>query len=262
MQESFEEGDGGFVTYGGHITLAEIYEFLWEHSEDLIFFDDVSQVINKTEIMELLKQALNIHDNDRYLNYRSKGVLNDQVPNRFKFKGRIIMAFNTMDKNNPNVKAILDRAPVIELKFSRKEIFDAMYKIAEGNTGGLLEHEKLIVTKEIENYTDNTMDISLRKQYLAFQIYQSCKQLYGDANTEWKTQVHRLFGKKKETWMRNFIRELVGDKPIKQKDLAKEIALRRNMSLRNAYREIRDFLEMEEIYANKKRQGEIALKPF
>jgi|TARA_Y100000310_G_scaffold340611_1_gene437051 replication-associated recombination protein RarA len=251
-----------YTVYGGHITLAEVYEFLYEHSDELIFFDDVSQVINKVEIMEMLKQALNLSGNDRVLHYRSKNVLSHGVENSFVFSGRIIFAFNTMDKKNPNVKAIMDRAPLVELKFNRAEIIAAMYKIAAGDAGGLMEYEKMIVVREIEDYTDSTMDVSLRKLFLAFNIYRSFKKMYGEGNEFWANQVQLLFGKRKESWMRTLVRTLVGYGKISRKELAKEIAIQRDMSPRNAHRKINEFLEIEEIFQNKLKFGDVSIKPF
>ncbi|MAH46362.1 hypothetical protein CMI37_11060 [Candidatus Pacearchaeota archaeon] len=252
-----------YHVYGGHITLAEIYEYLFEHCDELIFFDDVSQVINKTEIIEMLKQALNLSGHKRVLHYRSKGVLNPGVPQSFEFTGRIIFAFNKMETSNPNVKAIMDRAPVVELKYSRSEIMEAFYKIAEGQGGGLMEYEKMIIVKEIEDYTNTTMDVSLRKLFIAFNMYRSFKKLYGEANAHWKPQIRGLFGKKKNPWLVQILIDLVGTTGrLSRKEFAKEIALRKDMSPRNAQRKIGEFLDMEMIFQNKLKGGDVSLKPF
>jgi len=262
VRHTLDEMDVEYEAYGGHITLAEVYEYLFENKDGLIFFDDVSQVINKTEIMEMLKQALNT-SGSRRLHYRSKNVLSENVPKYFDFTGQMIFAFNLMDLQNPNVRAIMDRAPVVELKYSRKEIMDAMYAIAKGETGGLMEYEKMIVTKEIEDYTDSTMDVSLRKQQLAFKIYRSFKHLYGETNNVWKTQVQKLFGKKKRSWLEQLIIDLVGERgKIKRTELVKEIALTKDMSTRTAHRKINEFIEMEIIYQNKIKGGFVSMKPF
>ena len=262
VRKILEEMGVPYKVYGGHITCAGIYEYLYENMDSLIFFDDVSQVVNNTEIMEMLKQALNVSSRERVLHYRSKGVLSGGVPKEFVFSGRIIFAFNTMDKKNPNVKAIMDRAPPIELKFNRKEILEAFYKVAESDAGGLLEHEKLIIVKEIEDYTTSRMDLSFRKLFLSFNIYNSCKRLYGEGNDEWTKQIQSVFGMHQESWIKKFIRELVGEGKIPRKELAKEIAIALNQSPRNAHRKIADFLEMEEIYQDKLKGGSISIKPF
>jgi|2_EtaG_2_1085320.scaffolds.fasta_scaffold02216_6 hypothetical protein len=262
VHKILDELGAKYKTYGGHITCAGIYEYLYENMDSLIFFDDVSQVVNNVEIMEMLKQALNLSSRDRVLHYRSKGVLAPGVPKEFIFSGRMIFAFNTMDKKNPNVKAIMDRAPPVELKFSRKEIFEAFYKVAASEAGGLLEHEKMIIVKEIEDYTNSRMDVSFRRLFLSFNVYSSCKRMYGEGNEEWKGQVQRVFGMHQETWIRKFVRDLVGEGTIVRKELAKEIALALNQSPRNAQRKINDFLEMEEIYQDKLKGGNVSIKPF
>jgi hypothetical protein len=256
--------DKEFELYGGHISLAGVYEFMYENKDKLIFFDDVSQVINKPEIMEMLKQALNTNGS-RKLNYRSKGVLSGEVPKSFDFEGQVIFAFNIMDSKNLNVKAIMDRAPVITLKFTRQEIIDAMDKVAKHveEDEPLGDWEKQLVTEEIKSFTDSSMDISLRKQQLAFKIYQSFKELYGEGNMDWIDQVHDLFGKKKVSWMEEIIIDMVGrDGKITRNDLIKEIVLRKDMSVRTAQRRITEFIDMGIIHQNKMKKGSISLKPF
>ena len=261
VRHTLDEMDIEYEVYGGHISLAGCYEFLQENSDKLILFDDVSNVINKDEIIELFKQALQI-GHKRMLHYRSKGVLNVNMKPEFEFTGRCIFTFNAMDTNNPNVKAIMDRAPKIELKFSRKEIIDGMYEIAKGTGGGIMEHEKLIVTKEIENHTDITMDISFRKQQICFNIYKSYKKMYGEANTMWKRMVHQTFGKKKRSWIHEFLKDNVADGVMPRIEFCKAVAISKDMSLRTAQRRVQEAIEMEEIYQNKLKFGDLSIKPF
>lgn len=263
VEATLKEMGVKYEKYGGHITLAAIYEYLHENNDKLIFFDDCSQLISHTEIMELLKQALQVSASERILHYRSYGV-RTEAPKKFVFDGRIIMAFNAMDKTNPNVRAIVDRAPMVELKYSREEIYEAMYQIAKSQGGGLMEYEKLIVTKEIEDYTRSTLslDLSLRAQQLAFNIYSYSKKCFGEGNDQWQDQVHMLFRKKKESWIREMVKELVGRGTIDRKELARHIAIKKDMSPRNAYRRIVEYIEMEEIFTNKKCQSQISIIPF
>jgi hypothetical protein len=199
------------------------------------------------------------------LSYRSTGVLPPEVPEEFEFTGRIIFSFNHMDKNNPNVKAIIDRVPKVEMNFNRKDVIDMMYQIAEKDmsAGGLLEHERMIVTKEIEDFTDHTMDISLRKQNSAFKTYSAMKKLHGDGNDVWKPLVQDLFGKKIVSWVKKMVIDMVGEGgKIPRKELAKQIAMEKGVDFRTANRRINMFLELEEIYADKERFSNISTKPF
>ena len=127
-----------------------------------------------------------------------------------------------------------------------------------------MEHEKLIVTQEIEDYTrkDPTLLVSLRQQQLAFKVYGSFKSLYGEGDDQWKLQIQRIFGKAKDSWIREIIREMVGDGLISRKELANAIALKRNMSPRNAHRYINEYLESDDIFQDKLKAGSISLKPF
>lgn len=250
-----------YTTIGGHLSLTGVYELMYEHQDELIFFDDVSQMITETEIMEMLKCAMNT-TGDRTLHYRSIGKLSKNIPKQFRFSGRCIFAFNVMDKNNMNVKAIMSRAPEIEIKMPRKDILDAMYKIAEAEGGGLSVAEKRVVTKEIEKYTDMTNDISFRDQLHAFRIYRAFKKMHGP-NMLWVPKVQRLFGKKKEHWIRALVRDMVGiDGTIQRKELNKQIMKVRKTSFRTADREVADAIHADLVYADKKRDANISIKPF
>ena len=261
VRNTLDEMNVEYEVYGGHITLAAIYEYLYEFSDRTIFFDDVSQVINKTEIMEMLKQALDPSGHTRVLHYRSNGgSLAANTPTSFEFTARMIFTFNTAEKNSPNVKAVFSRAPPVELKYTRKEIIDAMFEIAKGNGGGLMEHEKMIVSKEIEDYTDVTMDVSLRDQQQAFKIYFFHKKMEGVSNTTWKGQVHALFGKKKRHWITDFMMNDIGVETMDRLELTKQCALHKDMSLRTAQRRLAEAIEMGELFANKLKGGTISVK--
>lgn len=266
VEHTLEEMGTPYIKYGGHITLAAIYEYLFENHDKLIFFDDCSQLINHREIMELLKQALSESHAARTLSYRSHGVKTGPgcPPREFVFEGRIIMAFNKMDNADANVKAIMSRAPLLELKYSYFEVITALKEIAKGPGGSLLEHEKVIVTREIEQYTDSTMEVSLRDQQQAFKVYSSCKTLYGDPPVadKWKPLVHKIFGKKRESWIKTLVRDVCGDGKIPRKELVKLIAIKMGMSPRSAQRKVAEWLETEEIYQSKLRDGDVSIKKF
>jgi len=253
-----------YTQYNGHMSLSGIYTFLWENHNRLIFLDDVSQVVQHTEIMELLKAAMNTGCKQRVLQYRSKGVLDASTPKKFNFEGRIIMAFNVIDKNNGNVKAIMSRAPCTEFKYTYDEIIEAMYKIADHKDifPSLNMAEKTIVVKEIQDYTDSSMDVDLRKLVLLrFDFFKNFKTAHGAGNSEWKGMVHNLFGRKQESWLKTLIRKMAGEGKIKRCVLDKEIAIRKDMSPRNARRKIAEYIDVGEIFSDgKKQDGYVSIK--
>ena len=71
-----------------------------------------------------------------------------------------------------------------------------------------------------------------------------------------------IFGAKKESWMRMFVKKLVGEDTIERKKLVKEISMCFDMSPRTAYRKIVEFLEIDEIYQNKGSNTLISVNPF
>ena len=258
VKNTLDELGVKYITFGGHITLAGMYEFLYEHQDCLIFFDDVSQVIEKTEIMEMLKQALQTNG-PRMLNYRSSRALKPHVPNRFEFYGRMIFAFNKA-VINPNVRAIFDRAPLLELKYTHKQIIQAFYQIAEEPVNELSVSERVKIVQAIDSYVTPELMVSLRKLFLAFKIYSSFKKLYGDTNDMWVNEVKKLFGKKKVHWMVELL--INHGNSMRRVDFARIISLNRDMSLRNAQRRINELLELELLFCSKERNGLISSKAF
>ena len=262
VENTLKELNVKYKKYGGHITLAAIYEYLYENYDQLIFFDDCSNIMQNTEILELMKQALSESHEKRTLHYRSKAKID--APTEFVFEGRIIMAFNKMDMN-PNVLAVLSRAPLKELRYSFNEIIEAMKKIAQHEGGGLLNYEKIIITREIEKYVNPSMEVNLRNQQQAFRAYKGAKKLYGDPPPmdKWKRMVYNIFGKRREVWIREMIKDVVGDDGVMpRQELVKLIAIKKNMTPRNAQRKIAEWIEMGEIFQDKRRNSMIGLKPF
>lgn len=263
IQHTLKDQQIDYAKLGGHLSTSQTYEFLYENRKKLVFLDDVSQVVNNREIMELLKQALDVGNGKRILHYRTKNSSIVTKP-KFEFEGRIIMTFNTMDKNNPNVDAILSRAPSVEMNFSYDDVIKAMYKIAkQSGEGELRQYEKMLVTKEIEDYTDPSMNISLRTQAQAFKIYKGMSSKYGESTGEWKRMVHKVCGDRNRSWIYKMVKGMCGvSGKVKRKTLALHIAEKRNCSVRTAQRRIKDFLEVDEIYQDKAKQGSISLQPF
>jgi cell fate (sporulation/competence/biofilm development) regulator YlbF (YheA/YmcA/DUF963 family) len=259
VEHVLQRMEAPYKKYGGHITVAQTFQFMYENSESLIFFDDCSNIISNREIIEQLKQALQ-DSGKRMLHYRSTGSAVDV--DEFEFKGQIIMAFNKMQAKDPNVQAIISRAPTVEMKYSFQDVISAMYQIAKNPGGILKKHEKIVVTREIERYADSTMDVSLRTQQQAFKIYNHCRKIHDGPNKEWKKLVHNMIGKKERSWIYEFVKDLVGTGKIKRSELAKEIAIHKGVTPRTAQRRIKEFLEIGEIYQNKKKAGHISIKPF
>ena len=253
-----------WIVYGGHITLISLYEFLYEHRDKIILFDDTSQLVNKVENMELLKQAIDPSGRPRVLHYRSKG-LSEHIRDNFEFTGKIIFTFNKINVDDNNVKAILSRATLIELNFSRKEILNMFYKIGTSNFGDLLEHEKLIVIKEIEDHTDNSMIISIRKLEKSFSTYRYYKNKYGVNNQKWIGPVRKIHGKKIVSVVVQIVNELCEENKtecIEKIKVIKELMLMTKKSKRTIERKLKDSLDLQEIFSDGKRYGNLSLTSF
>jgi hypothetical protein len=106
------------------------------------------------------------------------------------------------------------------------------------------------------------MDVSIRKLFQSFKVYADFKKIHGEGNLHWIPMVRTMFGKKRDVWMRELVRELAGEKAIKRSELVKELVKRRGMSPRTADRKITEFLDIEAIYADKGKFSSISINPF
>lgn len=173
------------------------------------------------------------------------------------------MAFNKFDKKNPNVQAIASRAPMREMEYSFRDVISSMYEVAKGDGGGLFEWEKMIVTREIESFADPTMDISLRTQAQAFRVYNNMKRRYGEGNTEWIDEVHAICGKRAMSQVAKAVEKLIGNTgTVKRPELVKYLAATYGFNVRTAQRRIKEAVELEQVYQNKQKGGDISLQPF
>ena len=86
--------------------------------------------------------------------------------------------------------------------------------------------------------------------------------MHGDNNILWQKMVQQTFGKKKRSWIHEFLKDNVGDGKMSRIEFARAVAITKDMSLRTAQRRIQESLEMEELYTNKLKFGELSIKKF
>ena len=261
VREELERLGEQFLFIGGHLSTSKLYETLYQNNGKVIVFDDCSSVIKSEESLEILKNALQ-SNGKRELWYKSKGA-GVNAPECFEFVGRIILCFNKVSMSDPNVLAVFSRAVPVFIKFSRDEIVKAMYVICDkcdSNVSNSLScSEKRLVTDWIVECTDRTQVLSFRSQFNAFKVYEGFKM---GVVSDWKSQVKSLFGKKRESWIREMVRDLSVNGKVERDFLLREICIVKDMCSRTAQRRLREFLELGELFANKKKGGWISLEPF
>jgi len=151
-----------YVYLNTYSTPLALYNFLYEHANMLVVLDDMEGLLDDRRALSMLKSILWSASKHRYVHYLSTSP-RLFVPMRFEFTGRVIFALNDLPKATRQLKAVLTRCIVCELKLTHQEILQLMYSIAEKPFKQLTREQRLEVVKFIEENTDETTkDFNLR----------------------------------------------------------------------------------------------------
>lgn len=118
--EDVEEESVGLKVIGGYTTAKGLYNDLYYHNGNVIVFDDCDDAWNNPISANILKRALDSDPKNRVLSWKSEKE--SEVPNEFKFTGRIIFV-----SNKPASKfdqALLDRTTHIDLHLTNQQMLD------------------------------------------------------------------------------------------------------------------------------------------
>ncbi len=121
------------IIRGGGLGVASVYDLLYQNKDKILILDDFDTPLNDEDTINMLKAVTDSYDR-RVLSISrekmmssSQNQLSPSTPEKFEYTGKIIIITN-IPKEKIN-KALLSRAPAIEVKFSQKEISQAIYKM-------------------------------------------------------------------------------------------------------------------------------------
>lgn len=143
-----------YVKITGKATPVAVYQALYEHNGKTIIFDDCDSVLKDTTAINLFKGALDT-SGDGTIAYGSskkiKGEDGEELPQRFKFTGRVIFISNLSSDEMP--QPLKSRALKIDLTMDKKQTVDRIKEIAT-NKEGKLQNLKF---PGLDNYSDKEM---------------------------------------------------------------------------------------------------------
>lgn len=115
---------GDYVMFKGDISARGLYDSLYENRDKICVFDDCDSVFKTQAGRDILKNALDSYEDDRWICWAKQAPPGDTVPRRFKFTGQIIFITNlTLEQIHPAVRS---RSQIINLEMSRLEILNWM----------------------------------------------------------------------------------------------------------------------------------------
>ena len=114
---------GDFVTIRGYSTAKALYRTLWENNNKVILFDDADSVHKDPIGANILKAALG-SEPKRIITWGAEFSKDDELPNRFEFKGRVVFISNLASHSLD--QAIISRSLAVDLSMTPAQKIDRM----------------------------------------------------------------------------------------------------------------------------------------
>ena len=163
---------------------------LSDREKQHIIIDDVCKLTQDKDIIALLLGALD-YDN-RLVEWSSSSPLLSDLPRNFIFNSKIFVLANQFDENNEFLNALKDRCIYYELKFTKEQIIEMLYILAQkkGYPIELVDYIKELSEKEIIK----NLSLRLLDKLYPYYKHENWKELIKDIieTDELLTLVYRL----------------------------------------------------------------------
>lgn len=147
-----------YVVIKGFSTAKGLYRKLYEHSDELLVFDDCDEVLNNDVAKNILKSALDSYD-IRIVSWVTNAI-DDTLPNSFQFNGRIIFISNMSSSKIDG--ALLSRSLTIDLTMSTEDKIERMRGLVGKMSKHLDTDFKMDCIDLIDNNKDKIKNLNLR----------------------------------------------------------------------------------------------------
>jgi hypothetical protein len=152
-----------FEYFNGYSTPLSLYTILFKHSDKLIILDDVEGIFSNLISTSILKAALWDIDGRRIVSYNTTSDKAKHLPDKFEFKGKIIVLCNTIPRvKDISVKATLSRLLPYKLEFTYLQKIKIIEDILK-TRDNLSEEERAKIMEIIKKNTDlSTLNFNFR----------------------------------------------------------------------------------------------------
>ena len=161
-----------------NVTDTRLYISLFEHQNEILFFDDLGDAAKTEAGITILKQATETIDgNKRFVSWNSPSATLGDAPPKFEYKGRIIFCLNQLtDENDPDIHALKTRFRSCVFNPSNKTVLEMMLPIYRriGNGLGLTNSQ----CDEVYGYicditTEDSFNVNIRLLTSAYCFYKT-----------------------------------------------------------------------------------------
>jgi len=242
IRKALKESDSDFVEINGDVTDAYLYRLFYEHNGKVLWFKDVAKLLNGLNSVNKLKVATETEDK-RVLTKSNYSKQQEDLPNSFIFKGKLIFDYNNLTGIKRTLRADFDalksRGIFIELAFSKADIKEMMLAICKD------DEQKLVTEFLINAHSFNGENfLNLRTQYHAFQSYLYAKK----KKLEWRDILIDDLTKQ-QTETQCLLYSIIGKKAMRTTEL-KALLLKTGLasSISTANRRINEWLLTEDLY--------------
>lgn len=183
--------DDYMIAKGSTATLADTYYLLYQNRDKILVLDDFDKPLRDEDMVNFLKSITDTYKH-RILSFpreKTPSIASQnveyKVPPKFNFTGKLIIITN-LDKKEID-KALLSRAPAVEVKFNIQEVLDNLIKMMKFISPSIPMETKM----EVYNYI-----LSLYKQNkhinLNFRAFQNAVDARVGIPDHWKEMVKTI----------------------------------------------------------------------
>jgi len=149
-----------FNVIKGYSTAKGLYRTLYENRNGVVVFDDCDSVLKDPVSVNLLKAALDSYDR-RIISWRAD-FRDEELPNSFEFKGRVVFISN-MNASNLD-QAILTRSLAVDLSMTNTQKVERMQHLCKSKDfmSEFAQNLKEDAMALIESLQDEVKELSLR----------------------------------------------------------------------------------------------------
>lgn len=159
--------------YSGHISPLRLYTILYKNQTKIIILDDIEQLLQSEVSVGILKSALWEVNGKRTVCYETTSNKADDLPERFNFKGGMVILCNKIpNQNDPVIKALKSRTAYLNIQLTYKQKINIIANILKHRTD-LKPSEKNKILQNIKQHSTPATKLNIRtlEKYISYYKY-------------------------------------------------------------------------------------------
>ena len=191
LNEASKLPEQDYVVFTGHLTNLAVFRALYRNRDKIVFFDDISANSIKDKLfLAILKAASYSVSGERIVqwNSTSKILEKEGIPQSFAFKGKLIIAANSVPEQDADFRALASRCLIREVSVSFREVQRLFYALARNPFKQLTEPER----KEAVDYLFDSLRASEATDNLQLRLLMQLLELRAIRPESWRDDAKLL----------------------------------------------------------------------